>query len=109
VPEDEIIAIESDLTLLGGKVVWGTGSFSKDAPEVPPPAPDWSPVRAFGGYFSRKTASRNGYLASVAARCGCASACAVHGHAHMAAASRDMPVSDAASFWGALGCACWAV
>ena len=27
----------------------------------------------------------------------------------IAAASRQLPVSDLKSFWGALGCACWTV
>jgi hypothetical protein len=33
----------------------------------------------------------------------------VHGHAHAAAAVLDVPASDLKGFWGALGCACWAV
>ena len=41
--------------------------------------------------------------------CGCASACGVHGHDHARAWSGRLPVSDLRSFWGALGCACWAV
>jgi predicted amidohydrolase YtcJ len=113
VPEDDIVHIQSDLTVVGGKIVWGAGEFSKDAPSLPAPAPDWSPVRTFGGYYTTKsgkgkTAGNTGYLAAMAASCGCDSACAVHGHDHTAAARRDMPVSDAKSFWGSLGCACWA-
>ena len=41
--------------------------------------------------------------------CGCANACGVHGHDHARAWSGKLPVSDLKSFWGALGCACWAV
>jgi hypothetical protein len=37
---------------------------------------------------------------------GCASACGVHAHAH--AWDRTAPAEDARSFWGALGCSCWA-
>jgi hypothetical protein len=33
----------------------------------------------------------------------------VHGHDHARAWSGRLPVSDFKSFWGALGCACWAV
>ena len=49
--EDEIADTTSELTMVGGKVVYGAGDFARldDAP--PPPAmPDWSPVRSFGGY-----------------------------------------------------------
>jgi hypothetical protein len=35
--------------------------------------------------------------------------CGVHGHDHARAWSGRLPVSDLKSFWGALGCACWAV
>jgi hypothetical protein len=41
--------------------------------------------------------------------CGCANSCGVHGHDHARAWSGRLPVSDLKSFWGALGCACWAV
>ena len=50
VPEDEIAHLSSVLTLLGGKVVHGAGDFADLAPALPPAAPDWSPVRTFGGY-----------------------------------------------------------
>ncbi|HYE42028.1 MAG TPA: amidohydrolase, partial [Caulobacteraceae bacterium] len=50
VPDEEIVAIESDLTLVGGQVVWGAGDFSRLSPPIPPAAPEWAPVRTFGGY-----------------------------------------------------------
>lgn len=109
VAEDEIVHIESDLTLLGGKVVWGSGDFSREAPPIPPPTPDWSPVRTFGGYHSTKAQERTGFFASIAAACGCSTACGVHGHDHAATARLQAPAADSRSFWGALGCACWAV
>jgi hypothetical protein len=40
--------------------------------------------------------------------CGCGNACGIHGHAH-AWARLEAPVRDRQGFWGALGCACWAV
>jgi len=101
VPGDEIRQISSVLTLLGGKPVYGAGDFAGLAPPPPPAMPDWSPVNAYGGYHK----AAPGSVATAA--CGCASACAVHGHDH--AAATRVPVSDAKSFWGALGCACWAV
>jgi hypothetical protein len=41
--------------------------------------------------------------------CGCANTCNVHGHNHAAAWSSRLPIADLQSFWGVLGCACWAV
>jgi predicted amidohydrolase YtcJ len=107
VPEDGIQDIASVLTLLGGKPVHGEGDFADLAPPLPPPMPDWSPVRAYGGYQKRAEAEPSRKYAFAAA-CGCASACGVHGHAHAGAWGADLPVSDAKSFWGALGCSCWA-
>ena len=40
--------------------------------------------------------------------CGCANSCGVHGHDHAAAWSSKLPISDLESFWGALGCSCFA-
>jgi len=110
VAEDEIVDIECDLTLLGGRVVWAASDFSEHAPPIPPAAPDWAPVRAFGGYFSKKTRQSDAYLGfSARQACGCAQACSVHGHDHLAASRRAIPASDARAFWGVMGCACWAV
>jgi predicted amidohydrolase YtcJ len=50
VPEEEIKRIESVLTVVGGKVVYGTGEFERLAPPLPPVSPDWSPVKGYGGY-----------------------------------------------------------
>ena len=109
--EADIADTTSLLTVVGGKVVYAAGPFAgRDAP--PPPAmPDWSPVRAFGGYAGWGAAGGDGQpLHRAAAQmCGCASACGVHGHAHARAWSSEVPASDLKSFWGALGCACWAV
>ena len=104
VAEDEIAHLGSVLTLLGGKVVHGVGDYAPLAPELPRPMPDWSPVATFGGYHRSPEAS-----AKMAAACGCASSCGVHGHDHAAALGADTPTADPQSFWGALGCGCWAV
>jgi hypothetical protein len=50
VPEEDIRGLESVLTIVGGKAVYGAGDFAQFAPELPPAAPDWSPVVKFGGY-----------------------------------------------------------
>jgi len=111
-PEHEIADLTSELTIVGGKIVYGAGHFkSWDESPIPPAMPDWSPVRQFGGYAGwgdAKTAATP-FMAKIAASCGCASSCNVHGHAHATAWSAKLPISDLKSFWGALGCACWAV
>jgi len=111
--EDEIADMTSDLTIVGGKIVYGAGDFARLDQAAPPPAmPDWSPVRTFGGYGGWGSADRAGNAAAqryAAATCDCANACSIHGHEHARAWSGRLPVSDLKAFWGALGCACWAV
>lgn len=111
-PESEISRITSRLTLVGGKVVWAAGDFAKLAPPAPPAMPDWSPVNAYGGYAGwgeRADARRPAVAKRLAAACSCGTACGVHGHDHARSLSSRLPVADLKSFWGALGCACWAV
>jgi hypothetical protein len=108
VPEDAIQDITSVLTLLGGKPVHGDAEFKDLAPPLPPPMPDWSPVGIYGGYQQRVDAQGEGKFAFAAAACGCANTCGVHGHAHASAWGANVPASDARSFWGTLGCSCWA-
>jgi predicted amidohydrolase YtcJ len=112
-PEDEIAATTSDLTIVGGKIVYGAGEFARHDESAPPPAmPEWSPVRTFGGYGAwadSKRALEPALRRKLAASCNCADACAIHGHDHASAWSGKLPVSDLKSFWGALGCACWAI
>lgn len=112
--EAEIADTTALLTMVGGRIVFGAGDFSRLESVTPPPAmPDWSPVRRFGGYAAwadDKAQTKDTSLAMKAMQmCGCANSCGVHGHDHAAAWSSRLPVSDLRSFWGALGCACWAV
>jgi predicted amidohydrolase YtcJ len=112
-PEDEISHISAELTMVGGRVVWGAGEFaSLDDNPVPPAMPDWSPVRAFGGFAAwgePQRAGKNSLRIKASSMCGCANDCNVHGHDHATAWSAKLPISDLKGFWGALGCACWAV
>jgi len=109
--EDEIADTTSLLTMVGGKIVYAAGEFAPFDEAAPPPAmPDWSPVRTFKGYAAwgdTRPASQQQRVA--AASCACSNSCGVHGHAHATAWSSKLPISDLKSFWGALGCACWAV
>ena len=50
IPEEEIKRLESILTLVGGKVVYGVGEFARLAPPPLPVMPEWSPVARHGGY-----------------------------------------------------------
>ncbi len=116
--ENEIADMSALLTMVGGKVVYGAGDFaSLDESDVPPAMPDWSPVRKFGGYGAWGDSALTGHnlhsqqavMRQAEAACGCGHECNVHGHAHASAWSKVMPVDDLKNFWGALGCACWAV
>ena len=104
VPEDDIALLRSVLTVLGGRIVYGEGEFGPLAPTAPKAMPDWSPVATFGGHYRR-----DDIAAKLASACGCASGCAVHGHDHAAALGAQVPAADVQSFWGAVGCGCWAV
>jgi predicted amidohydrolase YtcJ len=111
VPEDRIADITSVLTVVGGRIVHGAGAFASLAPPLPPAMPDWSPVRAFGGYQSRLRAEAadpgQPSQSRLASACGCGTACGVHDHAH--AWARRAPTHEEGAFWGALGCSCWAI
>jgi hypothetical protein len=111
--EADIAFLTSDLTVVGGRVVWGAGDFAKfDETDVPPAMPDWSPVRTFGGYAAwgeQKNGAPSEVSRKISASCGCDHLCGVHGHDHASAWSSRIPISDLKSFWGALGCACWAL
>ena len=109
--EDEIAGTTSLLTIVGGKVVYGAGGFARLDDTAPPPAmPDWSPVRRFGGYAGwGEQKSEPALQRAALSSCGCGSACGMHGHSHATAWSSTLPVADLKSFWGALGCSCWAV
>jgi predicted amidohydrolase YtcJ len=109
---DEIARTTSLLTMVGGRVVYASGPFAAyDEGGVPPAMPDWSPVRDYGGYAAWAAhKQREDAVARVGQpACGCASACTVHGHDHARSHAANVPVGDFKSFWGALGCACWAV
>ncbi|EJM95618.1 amidohydrolase [Herbaspirillum sp. YR522] len=102
VHEDDIKAIESVMTVVDGKVVYGAAEFSAQGPGEIPVLPDWSPVAKVPGHY-RPVAQKKTSLPHA-----CAGACGVHAHAHDMARKSDVPVSNFAGFWGALGCSCFA-
>ncbi|MDQ7250939.1 amidohydrolase [Dongia sedimenti] len=107
--EDEIADTTSALTVVGGKIVYAAGDFAKHDSALPPAMPDWSPVRTFKGYGAWGNNENQAVARIATTSCGCAQSCGVHGHDHASAWSSGVPASDLKSFWGALGCACWAV
>lgn len=109
-PEDAIADTTALLTIVGGKMVYAAGDFAAfDDNPVPPAMPDWSPVRTYGGYAGWGEQPQAILRQSASQACGCSHNCSVHGHDHATALSGKLPISDLKSFWGALGCACWAV
>jgi predicted amidohydrolase YtcJ len=125
VPEVEIKAIEAELTVVGGRIVYAKGDFSSFSPPPIPILPDWSPTRHYNGYYSGagqiSSASGQpvkGKQLAVASSLAthqqispvhqCAGSCTVHGHGHDAARRSKVPVTDYRAFWGALGCSCFA-
>jgi predicted amidohydrolase YtcJ len=51
VPESQIKAIASVLTVMDGRVVFGAQDYSALSPLLPEILPVWSPVKHFGGYY----------------------------------------------------------
>jgi predicted amidohydrolase YtcJ len=67
VPEDEIKQIESVLTIVDGKIVYGAKDFAALSPAALPVSPDWSPVARFGGYhLGRATSQRRSWPSTAA-------------------------------------------
>lgn len=109
VEEQQIKHISAVLTVLGGKIVYAAGEFSDFDPPVPAASPNWSVPNHERSPGMRNSASQyKPFAPTPACHAGCANACSLHGHAHNIAWNTPLPVSDAGSFWGALGCSCFA-
>jgi predicted amidohydrolase YtcJ len=93
IPENEIRALESILTVVGGEVVYASEEFADMAPPALPAALDWAPPVHYGGYFTPQTAVLQ------RAHFGCSA----HNHEHGASARGRL----GESLWG-LGCDCFA-
>jgi predicted amidohydrolase YtcJ len=102
IPEQQIGALESVLTVVGGKVVYGAEEFEPLSPPPIPVLPEWSPLKVAPGHY--RPAARP----AAALPHQCAGACAVHAHQHDSARQSAMPVSDPTLFWGVFGCSCFA-
>ena len=112
--DDEIADTTSDLTMVGGKVVYGAGDFAAldDGSAAAGHAglvagPHFGGYGAWGDRTPARTAARRRRLAmsAAAARTPATSTATIMPLAW----SKRLPIDDLKSFWGALGCACWAV
>ena len=109
VPAEEIRRISSVLTVVGGKIVYAADQFSDLDPPRPPVSPSWTPVGTFDTPAMRTAAAAAPLQHARSCHDGCTNHCSVHGHDHGIAWNKPIPVRDLPSFWGALGCSCFAV
>lgn len=98
VSNEAIKDIESVLTVVGGKIVHGSNEYQGRAPKLPPPMPDWSPVKYYGGYQKHKYENRFVVNPSEIKPC-----CPTHETQKVRRDSIEEVVID----WS-LGCSCWA-
>jgi predicted amidohydrolase YtcJ len=108
IPEEQIKRLESVLTIVGGKIVYAAREFKDFDPPAIPVMPEWSPVAAYGGYYTRPPVT----AATLAAHI-CTAVCAwLHQPLHQAhCRSRTAAlntVGSLSSFWNKTGCDCFA-
>ena len=108
VPPEEIRRINAVLTMVAGKVVHGDGEFVSLAPPPPPASPSWTPVGTFASPGMRSASVALPGQHARSCHDGCSSSSGVHGHDHRIAWTNPIPVRDPNTFWGALGCSCFA-
>nr|WP_269838548.1 amidohydrolase family protein [Paucibacter sp. M5-1]MCZ7880609.1 amidohydrolase family protein [Paucibacter sp. M5-1] len=54
VPESQIKSVSSVLTVMDGRVVFGTQDYGRLSPALPEILPGWSPIKHFGGYYGAR-------------------------------------------------------
>jgi len=94
VPQERIKQLESVLTLVGGKPVYATAGFKHLDPPPLPVSPDWSPVKHYGGYGSKRVQAAGSALA--------------HRSHPLESWHGAYTVSCAQELWSPLGCDCFA-
>ncbi|OXA78407.1 hypothetical protein SAMN05444397_11174 [Flavobacterium aquidurense] len=116
IDDEDIKKIESDLTIVDGKIVYANGDFSSFSPPHIPILPDWSPTNIYNGYPVRsnlqnaiekkaKETAKPGLTSQIHS---CSGSCDVHAHSHDVARLSNIPINNYNAFWGALGCSCFA-
>jgi len=109
VSEEKLKGIESVLTIVGGKVVHATDDFASHAPPQIPVLPEWSPMKAFGGYgapLDVRKAARAGVPVQHQHNLECHSRGCAHA-ARQLLAGGEAARNRYAGFFG-LGCDCFA-
>ena len=111
VPDEAIKGITAMMTVVGGKIVYADSEFKDHDVPLPPASPDWSPVRAFGGYQTEASLKQG--LSACAAH-----GCSAHGGARVPLLGHDGKISRWLGLEGskkpsfenpwALGCGCFA-
>jgi predicted amidohydrolase YtcJ len=54
IPDNQIKSVAPVLTIMDGRVVFGTQQYRALSPTLPDVLPSWSPVKYFGGYYEAK-------------------------------------------------------
>lgn len=90
VADEQIKGLESVLTLVGGKPVYGAAEFKDLAPPPLPVVPEWSPVAHYGGYHNHAAGSASSHHHCVDR----------HRH-HQESGSQHLHL------WGPGACPCW--
>ncbi|NJM89259.1 MAG: amidohydrolase [Hydrococcus sp. RU_2_2] len=106
IPEERIKHLESVLTMVGGKVVYGAGDFTDLDPEALPVMPEWSPVAYYGGYYSQTPVSARSNVHKCTTACDCVPVRTHKPSCRNIFASLNQ-LGNLAGFWGS-GCDCYA-
>ncbi|HEY3491144.1 MAG TPA: amidohydrolase [Candidatus Deferrimicrobiaceae bacterium] len=109
VSEERIKGIESVLTIVGGKIVYGAKEFQDLGPASLPVLPEWSPVKIYGGYGAPLDVGKAARAGVPVPRQHHPAECRSNGCHH---ASHPLPAGTQAvprygDFWG-FGCDCFA-
>jgi predicted amidohydrolase YtcJ len=94
IPAEQIKHLESVLTVVGGRVVFGAGEFEPLGLPPLPVSPDWSPVKTHGGYAPTGAGPAPARLQQC-------------GHVHTPGAKAHRWVLGESGLWS-LGCDCFA-
>ena len=101
VPEEKIKGIESVLTIVDGRIVYGAQEFQGFDPPPLPVLPEWSPIKVYGGYGAPLDIGKSARAGVPVLPHQHAAECRHHHNGTKAAAPRF------SEFWG-LGCDCFA-
>jgi hypothetical protein len=110
VPEEKIKGIESVLTIVGGKIVYGAEEFHNLDPAPLPVLPEWSPVKVYGGYGAPLDVCKGVRAGVPVPQHQHTAECHAHGclhAAHQLLVGKKAAAPRYSDFWG-LGCDCFA-